>query len=509
MKEPHHSGDETPYLVDRNDGKGRGNGPSNAVFARGNWHKVLTISAVMLVPCFWHKPLLTGDLGSHVFNAWLVQLTTHGQAPGLWISAQLTNILFDWTLGGLASLLPIRFAGKVAASLAAMLFFWGTFSFTSVASRRLAWVITPLLAMVAFGWTYQTGIFNFYLSLGLAFAGLALFWSQKGWRRIVPIILSPIIITAHVFGFAWFACAAAYIKIAEIVPRRFHYLIATASVGILALIRWGIFRHYRMQTPAHSVFFLNGLDQMVLTQWYLVPVAALILFLVISVGLDLMVYGGVTNSFDRRPVLLQLYLIVEACVFLMPDVIYVPQIAAPITRIAERTTTIAAVLLCALIAGERSRRWQFPALLGISIFFFALLYHDTAKQSTMEQEMERLTRTVAAGERVLVTIHQPPKYRFSTKHLLDEACVGHCFAYGNYEASSAAFQIRALQRNRFVMSDAGQTAAMEQGDYVVQPEDLPAYQIYQCGPTWMTLCIHPLQAGERNDALGNPLWRSR
>jgi len=480
-----------------------------AVFARENWHKVLTISAVMLVPCFWHKSLLAGDLGSHVYNAWLVQLTSHGQAPGLWISAQWTNILFDWLLGGLATVLPIRFAGKVAASLAVMLFFWGTFSFTSVASKRLAWAITPLLAMLAFGWTYQTGLFNFYLSLGLAFVGLAFFWSQKGWRRIVPIILSPTIVTAHVFGFVWFAGAAAYIKIAEIVPLRFRYLIATASVGILALISWRLFCHYRVVAPAHSVFFLNGLDQLILAPWYLVPVAVLILFLVISVGLDLTGYGGVTNSFDGRRVLLHLYLIVESCLFLMPDAVYVPQIAVPITRLAERTTTIAAVLLCALIAVERSRRWQFPALLGISIFFFALLYNDTAKQSRMEQGMERLTRTVAAGERVLVTIHQPPKYRFSTIHLLDEACVGHCFAYGNYEASSAAFQLRALQGNHFVMSNAEHTSAMERGEYMVQPEDLPAYQIYQCGPAWMTLCIHPLQAGERNDALGNLLWPSR
>jgi len=325
----------------------------------------------------------------------------------------------------------------------------------------------------------------------------------------VPIILSPIIVTAHIFGFVWFAGAAAYIKIAEIVPLRFRYLIATASVGILALTSWWLSAHYRAAAPAHSVFLLNGLDQLVLTPSYLAPVASFILFLGISVGLDLMGYGGVTNSFNERQVLLHLYLVVESCVFLMPDAVYVPQIAVPVTLIAERTTTITAVLLCAFIAVERSRRWQFPALLGISVFFFALLYSDTTKQSGMEQEMERLTRTVATGERVLVTIHQPPKYRFSTIHLLDEACVGHCFAYGNYEAPSAAFQLRALRGNRFVMSNAEQAGAMERGDYVVQPEDLPAYQIYQCGPAWMTLCIHTLQAGERNDALGSPLWPSR
>jgi hypothetical protein len=480
-----------------------------AVFATANWQKVLVISAALLVPCFWHKPLLTGDLGSHVYNAWLVQLTKGGQAPGLWISAQWTNVLFDWILGGFASVLPIRFAGKLAASFAAMLFFWATFSFTSVASKRLAWGITPLLTITTFGWTFQKGLFNFYLSLGLAFAGLAFFWSQKGWRRTVPIILSPIIATAHLFGFVWFAGAVAYIKIAETGQRRYHYLLAAASVGILAIMRWGLLRHYRVEAPAHSVLFLNGFDQMVLTPWYLVPMAGLILFLVISVALDLAENRRVTNFSDGRLVLLQLYLIVEACVLLMPDAIYSPQFAAPISRISERTTTISAVLLCGLFVGERNRKWQFCALLGISVFFFALLYHDTGGQSMMEQAMERLTQTVPAGDRVLVTIRQPREYRFSTKHLLDEACIGHCFAYGNYEAASTGFRIRALPGNRIVASNFEQTSAMERGEYIVQPEDLPAYQIYQCGLSWMALCIHPLQAGEKNDGPGTSLGHTR
>jgi hypothetical protein len=507
--EPCCNGDETLFCAEN-----RWKGPLKmanrmAVLASGNWHRVLIISAVLLVPCFWHKPLLAGDLGSHVYNAWLAQLTTRGQAPGLWISAQWTNILFDWILSGLASVLPIRSAGKLAASLTVLLFFWGTFSFVSVASKRLAWTMTPLLAMATFGWTYQKGLVNFYLSLGLAFAELAFFWSQKGWRRIVPIILSPIIAAAHPFGFAWFACAAAYIKIGEIVPRRFYYLIVTASAGILAIVRWSLLRHYRVEAPAHSVLFLNGFDQVVLTKWYTVPMAGLILLFVTSVGQDVRGSTGESNHLDGRLILLQLYLIVEACIFLMPDAIYLPQFAGPISRVAERTTTISAVLLCGLIVGERERRWQFPALLGVSIVFFALLYNDTAKQSRMEQEMERLTRTVAAGERVLVTIRQPREYRFSTEHLLDEACIGHCFAYGNYEPASTQFRVRALHGNRIVSSDVEQVAAMERGEYVVQPEDLPAYKIYQCGPTWMALCIHPLQAGERNDGLGNPLWPHR
>jgi len=53
-----------------------------------------------------------------------------------------------------------------------------------------------------------------------------------------------------------------------------------------------------------------------------------------------------------------------------------------------------------------------------------------------------------------------------------------------------------------VMSDYDLVVDMEDGTYEVQPEDLPAYQLYQCSPSGTELCIRPLEAGEENDRLG-------
>ena len=52
------------------------------------------------------------------------------------------------------------------------------------------------------------------------------------------------------------------------------------------------------------------------------------------------------------------------------------------------------------------------------------------------------------------------------------------------------------------MSSYDPVPEMEDGTYEVQPEDLPAYQIYQCSPSGTDLCIRPLEAGEENDRLG-------
>ena len=52
------------------------------------------------------------------------------------------------------------------------------------------------------------------------------------------------------------------------------------------------------------------------------------------------------------------------------------------------------------------------------------------------------------------------------------------------------------------MTDFEDVASMEGGEYKLLPEDLPAYQIYQCNEDWTELCIRPLAAGELNDRLG-------
>src|SRR5712671_1046037 len=52
-------------------------------FIRQRWLLILGISAAALIPCFWHKHIEAGDLGSHVYNAWLAELVQRGELSGL------------------------------------------------------------------------------------------------------------------------------------------------------------------------------------------------------------------------------------------------------------------------------------------------------------------------------------------------------------------------------------------------------------------------------------------
>src|SRR6266436_1974016 len=98
-------------------------------FLRTNCLAVVLTSALLLVPCFWHSHIQAGDLGSHVYNAWLAQLIEHHQISGLTIARQWSNVLFDLLLLHVGNLLGFAAAEKIVVSFAVLVFFWGSFSF--------------------------------------------------------------------------------------------------------------------------------------------------------------------------------------------------------------------------------------------------------------------------------------------------------------------------------------------------------------------------------------------
>src|ERR1700758_5784848 len=94
--------------------------PDAVSFLRTNIFAVIVVSALLVVPCFWHSRIQAGDLGSHVYNAWLAQLIEHHQISGLTITSQWSNILFDVLLLHVANLAGFVVEEKVAVSFAGL-----------------------------------------------------------------------------------------------------------------------------------------------------------------------------------------------------------------------------------------------------------------------------------------------------------------------------------------------------------------------------------------------------
>ncbi|MGA6956652.1 MAG: hypothetical protein WBY73_16170 [Candidatus Acidiferrales bacterium] len=473
-------------------------------FVRRNFWKFLAISAAVLVPCFWHRTIVAGDLGSHVYNAWLAQLIERGQAPGLWLAHRWNNVLFDLWLEWLGRVVSLQVAEKIAVSAAVLIFFWGTFALVGAASRRAPWYLCPGIAMFAYGYSFHMGFMNFYSSLGLAFFGMAIFWRGKGWELLVPVALGPLIILAHPLGFAWLAGGSAYVVMAQKFPRRFHIVLLVACALCLFAARYYFWHHDIVEAQPDSIYFFNGLDQVVLFGWrYAIPEFALLIFIFAAFAEDFRSRAwGRFHRWKDYAIPLQLYAVVCLAVILLPEAIRFPHQPSALALLTERLTSLSAAMLCCLLGVLRPRKWHLLACGAIAAVFFVFLYQDTGTINQMEAQVRRLVRTLPPDQRVLGTIKPFPGSRILIQHMLDRACVGHCFSYGNYEPPSAQFRVRATPGNRYAMFSFDDTVDMEEGTYDVQAKDLPAYQVYQCSASGKELCIRPLEDGEENDRLG-------
>jgi hypothetical protein len=472
-------------------------------FIRAHWQRLITISTLVLIPCFWHREIEATDLGSHLYNAWLVQLIERGQIHGLWIEHRWNNILFDYLLSGLGALFSLPVAEKIAVSIAVLIFFWGAFAFVCAATRRASWYLVPSIAMAAYGWTFELGFFNYYIALGLSFWALAVCWRGEPWERLIALALVPLVALAHPLGLFWLVGALAYIAAAEQIPRGHHALLLVAGISALFGIHEYLWHHYVVEASELPFYYFSGADQFLLfsSRYRVIKYAFLVL-----VGLGLLLDAVLTrrDGHSRAGYLIpaQLYVLVCAASVLLPRGVRVPGHIGAIALLTDRLTTISAILLCCLMAAARPRKWHFAALTALAGVFFGFVYQDTGKINRMEREVEKLVRTLPPNQRVLGTILPPEESRIGIQHILDRACIGYCFSYGNYEPGSRMFRVRALPGNPYVLSDYELAVQMEDGYYTLKPADLPAYQVYQCGQAGKDLCIHRLEAEEENDDLG-------
>jgi hypothetical protein len=476
----------------------------SVVFVRQHGWRLLLISAAVLAPVFWHRNIAAGDLGSHLYNAWLAQLVTHGWAPGLWLAPRWNNALFDLLLGALGHFVSLHVAEKIAVSLSVLLFFWGTFAFVCAATRRAPWLLCPVIAMFSYGYSFEMGFLNFYISLALAFFGIAIFWRGRGCDRWIAVALAPLAMLAHPLGFAWLVAASAYLALAEAIPRRYQILLVAAAGLVLWAARYYFWHHDIVQARDDPFYFFNGSDQLLLFgPRYAIPEFALLVFFFCALA---------GNFFRRRwgrihwadfALPLQLYVIVCLAVILLPDGIRFPYQPSALALLTERLTSVSAALLCCILGALQPRRWHLLASAAIAALFFTFLYQDTGTINRMEAQVKQLVRTVPRNSRVLATLKPPfPESRVLVQHIADRACIGHCFSYGNYEPASGQFRVRANPGNLYAMHSYDSAVNMEDGFYEVQPEDLPAYEVYQCSLDGTKLCIRPLEAGEMNDRLG-------
>jgi hypothetical protein len=448
--------------------------PALAKLAGSRWLYVL-VSLLLLLPCYWQPRVEAGDLSSHIYNSWLAQLIESGHLQGLAIVGQATNVLFDLMLGGLFKLWGAEAAQRFSVSLAVLVFIWGAFAFASAASGRKPWHILPCITMLAYGWVYHMGFFDFYLSLGLCFWALALLWKATP-RRIAAAI--PILILAylsHALPVAWAVCLVAYVLLAgRISPKARVYLIA-GSLSAMVLLHTVISTTMVTRWSAQQITLTTGLDQVWVfdAKYYAVLIGLLIVWG--SLFLHLVRLSGAREVVSSMA--FQLCVISAAGVFILPTSVLIPGFRHALVYIAERMSLGVGICVCALLAGVRPRRIEQYTMLLVALVFFAFLFRDERILNSFEDRMQDTVATLPPGQRVISAIDDPDLRVNALAHVIDRACIGHCYSYANYEPSTAQFRVRATAQNAFVAYNYQDSWLMQVGAYVPKDVDLPLYQV--------------------------------
>jgi len=470
----------------------------------------LLISCLILFPCFWQHHIEAGDLGSHVYNAWLAELIGQGKAPGLYLVTQWNNVLFDLLLLNFAKMVGFLAAEKLATSLCVLVFFWGVFLLMKAVSGPPPWFLAPCIAMLAYGHIFHLGFMNYYLSVGLACIGLSLLWDGRRNGLKVALLLAPVILLAHPTGFALFVSVGVYRLLWQALPK-WNWLLPVVAVGACAAGHWYLYWLHRsvdeVQWRETPLWQVTGLQQFQVFGSRYVIITTAISFL--AIASTVAAAWGATDRArfwkDRR-MALELYIVSFVAVALVPENLHFDPTGGWIGEIATRLTLVVAIFGLCWLASLPPQRWYLAAWAVVALVFFVLIYRDTAFLNRMEANAEALTRALPFGTRALATIHLPPDSSIPFVHIADRACVGHCFLFSNYEPSTRQFRIRVRPGSPVVTTSVDDSDDMQSGLYDVQDEDLPLKQIYQCDGLDLTqICIRDLAADEKNGRIGyNP-----
>lgn len=466
----------------------------------------LVVSLLLLVPCFWHHHIEAGDLGSHVYNAWLAQLIEEGKAPGLYTVTQWNNVLFDLLLLNFSGLFGFTAAEKLATSFCVLVFFWGVFALMKAVSSRAPRFLAPCIAMLTYGYIFHMGFMNYYLSLGFGCIGLSLLWPGRKNGLIPAALLAPVILLAHPLGLLWFLGAGIYRLLWQKWTGWLKWILPAGAIAVSVVVREFVAHHpgYEVDWRDAPLWRMSGADQFhVFGNRYECITLAIAIMAILSTAIALLRSPQRAKFWSDRRLLLEFYFVSFCVTALLPENLLTHPNGGWIGALATRLTLITAIFGLCFLASLPPLRWHLVAYSAVALVFFTFIFQDTAFLNRMEANAEKVAQQLPFGTRTLATIFAPNDYRTIYLHIPDRACIGHCFLFSNYEPSAKQFRIRVKQGSPVVTASQDDSEDMQSGTYDVQDEDLPLKQIYQCDARDLTLiCIRDLSEDEKNGRLG-------
>jgi len=456
----------------------------------------LAASCVLLAPCYWQSRLQAGDLSSHLYNAWLSELAAQGRAPGVTVQFQTTNVLFDLLLSALLKVSGADAAQRISVSLAVLVFAWGAFALVSKVAGRRSWSLLLPVTVFTYGWVFHMGFFNYFLSLGLCFWALAFAWEPSRVSLTWAAAILVVAYVAHPLPVAWVICILGYTWLARRYPRKQLLFWALGAIAAAAfLIRLTLNARWSPDQFA----MITGFDQARVfgSEYWFVYIGLLLVWAWLMIGV--MRQSSVRAILASVP--FQLCILGTAAVLVFPDWLMTPVYKHALAFISGRMSLPLAICMFALAGMAPVRASQTVAIAAVTVLFFVLLYRDESALNAFEDTMQTVVSQLPPGQRVIGGIDDPLDRVDALPHIIDRVCMGRCYSYANYEPSTGQFRVRVAGDSPIVISRYDDSWRLQNGLYVVQPKDLPLYQVVLEGSGHMF--IRSLPAGS---ACGMTYW---
>jgi hypothetical protein len=362
--------------------------------------------------------------------------------------------------------------------------------------------------MLAYGYSFNMGFLNYYLSIGLACFSLAMMWPGRGRGWVGGAALLSVALIAHPIGFVWEIGTLAYVGIRKRLTGWCKLVLPLAAAASFMALYWFMARHaakFMVDWDRGPIYLYSGADQLALYgKRYFWLAGAAFFFGLLCVVFDRYSRKGEGGWSKHFELAFELYLVAFCATSLVPENFKLSVYSGWIGLLGSRLTTISAIFGLYFLGFLKPWKWYAAGFATCALVFFAFLYQDTGWLNRLEANAESIASTLTLGTRVIPTVWAPPGSRVSfIGHVVDRACIGHCFNYANYEAASGEFRVRVRPGSRAVTASPDDSEDMESGEYELGEEDLPMKEIYQCDASDLAkLCIRDLESGEKNGRIG-------
>ena len=457
----------------------------------------LTISLLLIVPCFWQPHIQAGDLSSHLYNAWLASEVQRGAIDGFEIVPVWTNVLTDWIMTAAVPVVGTVWSARLVIVPAVLIFFWGGFFLLSEAGGRKPWKLCPILALFTYGLVFHFGFLNFYVSTGLSLWILGLLIKPTAARVAAAALLVVLALLSHALPVVWSAAVFAYVSIGGVVPDRWRAAIFALGVAGIAALRMLLAR-FPHRWSGDQIFSFQGFASLTTAEqvWlfdakYLLIAAGFACALILLLADRLRRRGSLSDPW------VHVWILHLFALMILPASLQLPQYEHALAFIPQRLSLFTGLACCVAICGVKPAREAVVVSSVAAAAFFAFLFVDYQAYNRMEAEVASVVRTAPPRARVVAAVLDPGVRLNAMAHVADRACVGHCFSYANYEAPSKAFRIRLREGNRVTAPSVAVSQAIERGEHVVTAVEAPVYAVCGCDGENGSLCLRTLHAGER------------